>query len=101
MRPLGLNADQAKVRLLAAISDVGRLKPSQPPPFPAGGAPTEPSRGSAYPRGEPSANRALTVWREKLAFLQEQVAIASDVALRFQLSKQIEEAERKARQLGG
>jgi hypothetical protein len=49
------------------------------------------------------ANRepaALKIWKEKLAFLQEQDAITSDAAQRFGLKKQIEEAQEKIRELG-
>jgi len=44
-------------------------------------------------------NEALRVWRDKLAFLQEQEAVASDAAQRFAIKTQIEEAQQKIKQL--
>lgn len=48
-----------------------------------------------------SSTTALTIWRERLDFLQQQEAIASDSAQKFTLKKQIEEAQAKIRELGG
>lgn len=47
------------------------------------------------------ASKALNMWRQRLAFLEEQEAIVSDPAQKFALSKQIEEASAKIEQLGG
>jgi hypothetical protein len=56
----------------------------------------------ATPR-QPSVpgSAALKIWREKLAYLEEQEAIAADAAQKFALRKQIEEATTKIQQLGG
>lgn len=43
----------------------------------------------------------LALWREKLAALLSEEAIASDAAQKFTLKKQIEEARAKIRELGG
>ncbi len=94
---------------MAALKDRDKL---DPPAFPgaagtpAGGAqvaaaPADGASGS-YP-GKPMAalgSRALALWREKRDFLREQEAIAADPAQKFALMKQIEEAERKIRELG-
>lgn len=57
--------------------------------------------GAAQERSKPAArsNPAAQIWREKLAFLQEQEALLSDPAQRFAVRKQIEEAERKIDEL--
>jgi len=54
-------------------------------------------------RPQPTAgpSKALAMWREKLAFLQEQEALLSDPAQRFAVRKQIEEAQAKIQELGG
>ncbi|MCP4662154.1 MAG: hypothetical protein GY856_42670, partial [bacterium] len=44
---------------------------------------------------------ALAVWREKLEYFLEQEAVSADPAQKFALRKQIEEAERRIRELGG
>jgi tetratricopeptide (TPR) repeat protein len=44
---------------------------------------------------------ALDKWRRKLAFLQEQEAIAADPSLQFQLQEQIEECRQKIAELEG
>ena len=55
------------------------------------------------PRRPHAANSlaALSVWSEKLAFLEEQEAIVADAAQKFALRKQIEEARAKILELGG
>ena len=45
------------------------------------------------------ASSALAIWREKLDYLQQQEAIESNPATKFTIKKQIEEAERKIREL--
>ena len=42
---------------------------------------------------------ALDIWKEKLNEFQKQEAIASDVAVKFQLRKQIEECQQKIKEL--
>ena len=56
----------------------------------------------ATPR-QPSVpgSAALKIWREKLAYLEEQEAIMADPYQKFALRKQIEEATTKIQQLGG
>ena len=44
---------------------------------------------------------AIAIWREKLAYLQGQEAIAANPAAKFELGKQIEECQQKIRELGG
>src|SRR5439155_5062447 len=46
-------------------------------------------------------SEALRIWREKLVYLQEQEAIASDAAQKFTIKEQIEEAEVRIKQLSG
>jgi len=58
-------------------------------------------RGGANESEVKSQSSALQTWKQKLAFLQEQEAITSDAAQKFTLSKQIEEAQAKIRELGG
>ena len=82
------------------------------PTFP-GASPSAPSSGSAptFPGRTPLAipasggvspqSRALDIWQEKLAFLEEQEAIAADANQRFALKKQIEEARDKIREHSG
>jgi tetratricopeptide (TPR) repeat protein len=43
--------------------------------------------------------RALQIWKEKLAFLLEQEAVASDPSQKFTLTRQIEEARERIQQL--
>jgi hypothetical protein len=52
------------------------------------------------PTGSPGG-AALKIWREKLAYLEEQEAITADAAQKFAIRKQIEEANTKIKQLGG
>lgn len=47
------------------------------------------------------SNPALKIWLEKLDYLQQQEAIASNPAIKFELQKQIEECQQKIRELGG
>lgn len=129
LRPLiyadlvGLTQDEAKVALLTAVSD-RRPKPDQPPGFPGptrgpgaalgtrgdirkgsslGPPPAFPGAASALTRGPGTAppGRALSLWREKLAFLEEQEPLAVDPAQKFSLRKQVDEAREKIRELGG
>lgn len=107
---VGLDPEAAKAALLSAVSD-NRPKPAGPPAFPgtmtvAGSsgpafpgdpAPASPSAGGGSPRNP----GALAMWEEKLAFLEEQEAIVSDVSQKFGLRKQIEEAREKVRSYGG
>jgi len=46
-------------------------------------------------------NKALDLWRQKLAYFEEQEAIASDPAQKFALRHQIEEIHAKIQKLGG
>lgn len=46
-------------------------------------------------------NEVIELWREKLAYFQQQEAIASDAAQKFQLKKQIQECQQKITELGG
>ncbi len=41
----------------------------------------------------------LDIWKEKLNEFQKQEAISSDVAVKFQLKKQIEESKQKIQEL--
>ena len=53
------------------------------------------------PSSPGSAAKALKAWEEKLAFLLEQEAIASDAGQKFSLAHQIEKAREKIRELQG
>jgi len=57
-------------------------------------------RASADPVKSVNA-KVLDTWLERLAYLQQQEAIVADAAQRFQLKKQIEEAQAKIAELGG
>ncbi len=106
---VGLPPDVAKAAVLTAVSD-NRSKPAQPPAFPGtaphpaspapaypgGPAPTTPTLGGASPQ-----SRALALWKEKLAFLEEEEALAVDPNQKFALKKQIEEAREKVREHRG
>jgi len=106
---VGLSPDEAKQAVLTAVAD-GRPKPAQAPAFPgapghapsSGPAPAFPSApmSPAPALGSPQS-RALNLWKEKLAFLEEQEALAVDGAQKFSLKKQIEEARAKVREHGG
>ena len=61
---------------------------------------TQINQPSASPPHLPSSN-AIATWREKLAYLQGQEAIAANPAVKFELGKQIEECQQKIRELGG
>src|SRR6185436_16990208 len=101
--------DAAKAAVLTGVSD-NRPKPAQPPAFP-GTAPHPASPAPAFPGVPPPAvapsggtsprSRALTLWEEKLAFLEAQEVIAVDANQKFALKKQIEEAREKVREHGG
>ncbi len=92
----GLDEDATFHRLLAGIQGVA-------PGVPIAGAPPEAERApSKAPEGGSAADSgALSLWQEKLHFLLEQEAIASDPAQKFALRKQIEEASRKIQELSG
>jgi hypothetical protein len=111
---VGLTQEEAKSAILTAISDE-RPKPAKAPAFPGNtrgtrGVPTFKPR-PVYPGGPAPASRglrdgspqsrALALWTEKLAFLEEQEALAVDPAQKFSLKKQIEEAREKVREQGG
>jgi len=110
---VGLSAGAAREAVLNAVSDQARTKPATAPTFPGFGVaerktPARANRGPAaphsvpsYPGQKPAGGSALSLWQEKLAFLQEHEAIASDASQKFTLGKQIEEARRKIEQLGG
>ncbi len=67
------------------------------PADPGSPSPASPSSGGGRPR-----NRgALALWTKKLAFLEEQEALAVDAAQKFALKEQIKEARKKVRALGG
>ena len=57
---------------------------------PVAAAPSKPNTGG---------RAAADIWREKLAFLQEQEAVSSDPAQKFALRKQIDEAQKKINEL--
>jgi len=112
---VGLTQDEAKEAVLLAVSDA-RPKPSQPPAFPGvsrGGSfgvrgirpapvfPGGPPRPTRSGRGGGGSGRALALWEEKLAFLEEQEALAADPNQKFSLKKQIEEAREKVAEHGG
>jgi len=62
----------------------------------------EPPTGSVPATGVlAAAAAALAIWREKLAYFQEQEAHASDAAQKFQLRKDIDECRGKILELGG
>jgi hypothetical protein len=44
---------------------------------------------------------ALSTWRRKLSYLQNEEAIASDPSVKFQLQEQIRECQDKIKELGG
>ncbi len=46
-------------------------------------------------------DEAIELWKEKLAYFQQQEVIASDPAQKFQLKKQIQECQQKITELGG
>jgi len=56
--------------------------------------------GGGAPAGG-SSSKALDLWRQKLAYFEEQEAIVSDPAQKFALRKQIEEVAAKIKQFGG
>ncbi len=61
---------------------------------------------AADSKGNPSAGGgqgtpALTMWEKKLSYLEEQFAIVSGAAQKFELKCQIEEAREKIREFGG
>jgi tetratricopeptide (TPR) repeat protein len=108
---VSLSPEAAKAALLTAVSD-DRPKPKQAPAFPgAASAQTHTGPAPAFPGGPAQAapapgggsprSKALTLWQEKLAFLEEQEAIAVDPAQKFALKKQIDEARGKVREHGG
>lgn len=43
----------------------------------------------------------LSLWQERLGYLQEQLAIASNPAMRFEIKKQIDEAQNMVQELSG
>ncbi len=47
------------------------------------------------------SDQALVIWRDKLEFLEAQLAVASDSAQKFTLENQIKEAKAKIRELAG
>ncbi|MDX1998257.1 MAG: TIR domain-containing protein [Thermoanaerobaculia bacterium] len=101
---VGLTPDAAKEAVLAAVR-AGRAKPPGPPMFPgvAGIAGRRSRPGPPYPVAPlPVGNpKALALWSEKLAFLEQQEALAVEANQKFALLKQIEEARRKVREYGG
>jgi hypothetical protein len=48
-----------------------------------------------------SSQDALQIWREKLAFLERELAIESQAVVRFELEQRIREARETIRLLGG
>jgi len=111
---VGLTQDEAKNAILTAVSD-NRPKPDKAPAFPGAtrsirdvpsfslppAYPGAPEPASPDVRGRGPQSRALALWTEKLAFLEEQEALAVDPAQKFSLKKQIEEAREKVREQGG
>jgi class 3 adenylate cyclase len=49
----------------------------------------------------PHENKALSLWREKVVFYEEQLAITSSASQKFELKCQIAEAKEKIQELGG
>lgn len=82
---------------LQTLSDGGPSITGQKPasvPSPADSAPQVPVTTQ-------SESGAAATWKEKLEYFQQQQAITADPAQKFGLKKQIEEAKRKIRELGG
>ena len=116
---VGLSEEEARTVVLEALKP--RLKPDTRPAFPgdlsdsilSGSALGEPdlgdidlsdsgrARGSKPRRFPGQASSAVAVWREKIDFLRLQEPVIVDAGQKFALMKQIEEAERKIRELGG
>src|SRR6185436_4915623 len=61
--------------------------------------PGTPDAMDSTARSKDVVDKALQAWREKLAYLLEQEAIASDAGQKYALSKQIQEAREKIREL--
>jgi class 3 adenylate cyclase len=61
-------------------------------------APTQPAKARSVPA---KASAALAKWREKLEYLQEQLAIATSPAQKFELKSHIAEAKEMIQELGG
>ena len=102
---VGLPMDKAKEEVLRGVSDDPRAKPVVAPPFP-GTTATVPAAPPSFPGASPAAaakpgSKALTRWQEKLEFLEDALAIASDPAQKYTLQEQIKEAKEKIRELGG
>jgi hypothetical protein len=104
---VGLTQEEARGAILTAVSDA-RPKPAKAPAFPGatrGALRSSSSPAPAFPgtlvtlsrglRDGSPQSRALAVWKEKLAFLEEQEALASDASQKFSLKKQIEEARER------
>jgi hypothetical protein len=79
----GVDADK-----MVLVGSPPPVQPPEPPP------PVEPP----VPSPEPAA---LTIWREKLTYLQREEATSANPNLLFELRKKIEEAQMKIKQLGG
>lgn len=73
-------------------------KPQAAAPKASTGAPPPQPAPSTAPAA-PSKNTATAIWQEELDYLRAQEAICSDLAQRFTLKKQIEEAQAKLREL--
>jgi hypothetical protein len=56
--------------------------------------------GNRFTSPDSGPSSAAAVWAEKLAFLQRELAIASDAAQKFRIKQQIEEAQRKIAEFG-
>jgi hypothetical protein len=67
----------------------------------AGSQPAGLSDSQRQPKPPVPGQDALAAWREKLEFLRREEAITSNAAVKFELRKQIEEAESKIRELRG
>ncbi len=84
-----------------------RLASGTPATSPSGGVATGGvATGGTPPGGTPSGGAAtgedpLAIWRERLTHLLREEAIVSDAGQKFTLSKQIEEARARIRELGG
>jgi hypothetical protein len=56
---------------------------------------------AARPTKPSSSAGAIAIWQEKLAFLLQEEAMAADATHKFAIKRQIAEAERKIKELGG
>jgi hypothetical protein len=98
--------DRAFQKLIRSL----QLAPNRPTTLPTGtvtvgtASTSTPATHSTSTVQQPAStpnSGTIALWQEKLEFLQQQEAIASDPAQKFALKKQIEEAKQKIQELGG